>query len=78
MGRLVITHSTYLEGLIPLLKALAREGGINTVTPPVIGVDTLSRKLSLRPRTRLITAGVTVLIPTSRASTVRSGIKPSR
>jgi len=36
MGRLVITHSTYLEGLIPLLKTLAREGGINTVTPAVI------------------------------------------
>lgn len=36
MGRVVITHSTYLEGLIPLLKALAREGGIETVTPAVI------------------------------------------
>jgi hypothetical protein len=36
MGRLVITHSTYLEGLIPLLKQLAREEGIETVTPAVI------------------------------------------
>jgi len=37
MGRLVITHSTYLEGLIPLLKLLAAEDGIETVTPAVIG-----------------------------------------
>jgi len=36
MGRLVITHSTYLEGLIPLLKQLADEAGIETVTPAVI------------------------------------------
>jgi hypothetical protein len=36
MGRLVITHSTYLEGLIPLLKRLATEAGIETVTPAVI------------------------------------------
>jgi hypothetical protein len=36
MGRLVITHSTYVEGLIPLLKRLAEEGGIETVTPAVI------------------------------------------
>jgi hypothetical protein len=36
MGRLVITHSTYLEGLIPVLRLLARETGIDTVTPAVI------------------------------------------
>ena len=36
MGRLVITHSTYLEGLIPLLKRLAEEVGIETVNPAVI------------------------------------------
>ena len=36
MGRLVITHSTYLEGLIPLLKRLVEEVGIETVTPAVI------------------------------------------
>lgn len=36
MGRLVITHSTYLEGLIPLLQRLAAEPGIDTVTPAVI------------------------------------------
>ena len=36
MGRVVITHSTYIEGLIPLLKQLAQESGIETVTPAVI------------------------------------------
>lgn len=36
MGRLVITHSTYLDGLIPLLKRLASRPGIDTVTPGVI------------------------------------------
>ena len=36
MGRLVITHSTYLEGLIPLLRRLAQHPGIDTVTPAVI------------------------------------------
>jgi len=36
MGRVVITHSTYLEGLIPLLKRLSRHPGIDTITPAVI------------------------------------------
>ena len=36
MGRLVITHSTYLEGLIPLLKQLVRHPRIDTITPAVI------------------------------------------
>jgi hypothetical protein len=36
MGRLVVTHSTYLEGLIPLLKRLAALPGVDTVTPAVI------------------------------------------
>lgn len=36
MGRVVITHSTYLEGLIPLLRRLAAETGVDTVTPAVI------------------------------------------
>ena len=52
MGRVVITHSTYLEGLIPLLKALAREGGIDTVTPAVISrVRGRSEHLRLRVST---------------------------
>jgi hypothetical protein len=36
MGRLVITHSTYLEGLIPLLKTLVQDPAIDTITPAVI------------------------------------------
>ena len=36
MGRVVITHSTYVDGLIPLLRRLAAEEGIDTVTPAVI------------------------------------------
>ena len=49
MGRLVITHSTYVEGLIPLLRRLAEEEGITTVTPAVIGrVRGHSTSLKLR------------------------------
>jgi hypothetical protein len=36
MGRVVITHSTYVEGLVPRLRQLARLPGIDTVTPAVI------------------------------------------
>lgn len=36
MGRLVQTHSTYIKGLIELLKRLAKKNGINTITPGVI------------------------------------------
>ena len=36
MGRLVHTHSTYINGLIDLLKRLAKENGINTISPGVI------------------------------------------
>lgn len=36
MGRVVITHSTYVDGLIPWLKSLAKESSIQTITPAVI------------------------------------------
>lgn len=36
-GRLVITHSTYIPGLIPILEKLVQIEGIQTVTPAVIG-----------------------------------------
>ena len=36
MGRLVHTHSTYINGLIKLLKRLAKEKGISTISPGVI------------------------------------------
>ncbi|QEY31667.1 hypothetical protein EVJ50_04830 [Synechococcus sp. RSCCF101] len=49
MGRVVITHSTYVEGLIPLLRRLVRHGGIDTATPAVISrVRGRSPQLSLR------------------------------
>ena len=49
MGRLVITHSTYLEGLIPVLRRLAREDAIDTITPAVIArVRGRSPQLQLR------------------------------
>lgn len=49
MGRVVITHSTYVEGLIPVLQSLARQPGIDTITPAVIArVRGRSPKLQLR------------------------------
>ena len=36
MGRLVHTHSTYIEGLIELLKKISKEKSILTITPGVI------------------------------------------
>jgi hypothetical protein len=49
MARLVITHSTYVEGLIPLLRKLATLPEIDTITPAVITrVKGRSRGLRLR------------------------------
>ena len=36
MGRLVLNHSTNLEGLIPILKKLAQDINIKTITPAII------------------------------------------
>lgn len=36
MGRVVMTHSTHIEGLIAVLRQLAQAPGIDTVTPAVI------------------------------------------
>ena len=36
LGRLVVTHSTYIKGLIPWLRKLAERDEIQTVTPGVI------------------------------------------
>ena len=49
MGRIVITHSTYIEGLIPVLKKLASHEKIKTVTPAIISkVRGRSSKLIIR------------------------------
>ena len=37
MGRLVVTHSSYIEGLIPVLKKIANYNRIKTITPGRIG-----------------------------------------
>jgi hypothetical protein len=36
LGRLVINHSTNIEGLIPVLQKLALNSNIKTITPAVI------------------------------------------
>ena len=36
MGRLVLNHSTNIEGLIPILQKIALDINIKTVTPAVI------------------------------------------
>ena len=49
MGRIVITHSTYIDGLIPILKKLALNEKIKTITPAKISkVRGRSSKLIIR------------------------------
>ena len=36
MGRLVLNHSTNIEGLIPILQKLAQDINIKTITPAAI------------------------------------------
>ena len=36
LGRLILNHSTNIEGLIPILQKLALENNIKTITPAVI------------------------------------------
>ena len=52
LGRVVITHSTYVDGLIPWLKNLAKDRRIQTITPAVINrVKGRSPTLQLRVST---------------------------
>ena len=49
MGRLVLNHSTNIEGLIPILRKLVLNINIKTVTPAVITrVKGKSSKLIIR------------------------------
>ena len=49
MGKLVLNHSTNIEGLIPILQKLALDTNIKTVTPAVISrVRGRSSKLIIR------------------------------
>ena len=49
MGRLVLNHSTNIEGLIPVLQKLALDINIKTITPAVISrAKGRSSKLTIR------------------------------
>ena len=49
MGRLVLNHSSNIEGLIPILRKLALNINIKTVTPAIISrVRGRSSKLTIR------------------------------
>ena len=49
LGRVVITHSTYIDGLIPVLKKLSSNKRIKTITPAIISkVRGRSSKLVIR------------------------------
>jgi hypothetical protein len=49
LGRLVLNHSTNIEGLIPILKKLALNTNIKTITPAAISrVRGRSSKLIIR------------------------------
>ena len=49
MGRLVLNHSSNIEGLIPILQKLAHNINVKTVTPGVISrVRGRSSKLIIR------------------------------
>tara|TARA_Y100000991_G_C21756728_1_gene256999 strand:+ start:21 stop:299 length:279 start_codon:yes stop_codon:yes gene_type:complete len=49
LGRVVLTHSTYIEGLIPVLQKLAINSEIKTITPAIISrVKGRTSKLVIR------------------------------
>ena len=49
LGRLVLNHSSYIEGLIPILNNLALNINIRSVTPAIISrVKGRSSKLNIR------------------------------
>ncbi len=55
MGRLVLTHSTYVEGLVNFLKKLSLEDKIKTITPGVIRrTKGRSDRLQLKVTTKTI------------------------
>ena len=55
MGRLVLNHSTNLEGLIPILQKLSQNIAIKTVTPAIISrVKGRSSKLIIRVSVKTI------------------------
>lgn len=58
MGRVCITHSTYIPGLIPVLRKLCQQDGIDTCTPAVIRrVRGSAATFQLRITTPLLNGG---------------------
>ena len=54
MGRIVITHSTYLEGLLEKLKLISKDNNIKTITPGRISKTKGRREaLKLKITTRI-------------------------
>ena len=55
MGRVVLNHSTHIEGLIPILKKLALNERIKLVTPAIISrAKGRSSKLVIRVSVKTI------------------------
>ena len=55
MGRVVLNHSTHIEGLIPILKKLILNKRIKTVTPAIISrAKGRSSKLVIRVSVKTI------------------------
>ena len=55
MGRVVLNHSTHIEGLIPILKKLILNERIKTVTPAIISkAKGRSSKLVIRVSVKTI------------------------
>jgi len=55
LGRIVLNHSTYIKGLIPILKKLAANKKIKTVTPGTISkVRGRTSKLIIRISVKII------------------------
>tara|TARA_Y100001970_G_scaffold260325_1_gene342289 strand:+ start:19184 stop:19462 length:279 start_codon:yes stop_codon:yes gene_type:complete len=55
LGRIVLTHSTYIEGLVPILKKLAVNQRIKTVTPATISkVRGRTSKLVIRISVKIV------------------------
>tara|TARA_Y100000589_G_scaffold73842_1_gene67058 strand:+ start:1033 stop:1311 length:279 start_codon:yes stop_codon:yes gene_type:complete len=65
LGRVVITHSTYIDGLIPILKKLAANKRIKTVTPAIIS--------KVRGRTSKLVIRVSVMTISGYKAIARKG-----
>ena len=55
MGRLVLNHSTHIDGLIPVLKKVALNVNVKTITPAIISKSRgRSSKLIIRVSVKTI------------------------